>query len=273
MNKSLLRSAVFCSVVTACGVILRIFQIKYMIEPSTGFFTENLVTFGSVVSVIIFVFAALAVIFAAFYKKVPVATPKLPKGFGIVSAVLAFCILYESVISPPEFVTEKWQLILMALFGAVAAAAFICTSLTSFDVLPQLPLLNAAPVIYWLIRIIVVFSAYTPVPTIADNVFELASLCAALVYFLYYAKFTNSIDSGKTNKAMLAVSVLAVVFCAVYSLPQLILIAFGNDIGVHSKPSSAVTDLAVMLFVLYYAVLCNKTANLKNKSEYLPDNE
>lgn len=243
---------------TVCAVLLRVLQITQMTESATGFFIKGFETLGNAVTIGIFVISAICVIYSSVYKGRGIHPVTVTKPFGIIHFFLAAAIIYESLFSPVSNAVHTWQILLQIIFGLLSALVFAYRGYSCFTGGKVIPITSVAHIIFWLIRVIIVFSSYISVSTIAENVFEMTAMCTALVFFLNAAAYENEIDPVRIEKRVFPSATAAFITGAVYSASQLVVILSGKSDTLHVYNATFFTNTVLVLYVLYYMILCFK---------------
>lgn len=248
MKGNLKRFSILCAVATAAAIILRFIQIEFITEPETGFFYKNYRGLGIGISFAIFAVVIILIAASAIYGKKPDVYAKPKKFFAAGNIIMAAAVVYEALFSSVGNIVPSWQILFQMILGLICAAIFLFNGLAAYrnTIIP--PLWDTALVVFWLIRIMVVFSGYVSVSTIADNVFELTALCTMLVFFLNAAKMRNNVKSDKQYSAILPLAVLAFICCVTYSVPQIINTVL-NGVSAHSGRATEITDLAMAIYI------------------------
>ena len=245
-----------------CAVFLRVMQITQMTEPNNGFFYRGYESIGNIVTIGIFVIAAICVIYAALCKKSDINPIVITKPFAIIHFVMAAAILYETFASTFGGTIYAWQALFQMVFGLIAAIIFAYRGYAAFTGTEVNPMLSVSYLLFWLIRVIIVFSSSIAVPSVAENIFEMAALCTALIFFLNSSSFENEVNAERTAKRILPSAVAAVVMGAVYSVSQLWVVIIGKESLLHAQKATFFTNGVLIVYILYYVVLC-----FKNKAE------
>lgn len=241
-----------------CAVFLRVLQITQMTESETGFFIKNFETMGNAVTIGIFVIAAVCVIYSSVYKGREIGVITVTKPFGVIHFFLAAAIIYESLFSQVSGAIHTWQILLQVIFGLLSALVFAYRGYFAFTGAKVMPITSVAHVLFWIIRVIIVFSSYISVSTIAENAFEMAALCTALVFFLNAAAYENEIDPVRIKKRVFPSATAAFIMGTVYSASQLVVILSGKQDALHTHNATLFTNLVLVIYVLYYMILCFK---------------
>ncbi len=251
---------------TVCAVLLRVLQITQMTEAATGFFIKGFETIGNGVTIGIFVIAAICVIYAAYSKDKQIYPVTITKPFGVIHFFLALAILYESLFSNISNTIHTWQILLQMVFGLLSALVLAYRGYCAFTGGKITPITSVSLILFWIIRVIIVFSSHISISVISENVFEMAALCTALVFFLNAAAYENEIDNERIKKRIFPSAMAAFIMGAVYSASQVLLLLSGKGDALHNHNATFFTNTVLVIYVLYYMILCFKKPK-EEKSE------
>ncbi len=248
MNKRFSRAVTFAIIGTVVSILLRLIQICLFIDPENGFFYKGQIILGTATSAVIGITVIAAALLCRLASKIPNKYAYKSKCIAPCEIFLAIAILYEAFVAANNTSSPVWQIAVCKLLGIFAVIVLLLNALNRFiNISFVKPQSNAVIAGFWLSRILVVFSAYSSVPTIADNVFELASLCMALVFYLYYAEILCG--AALKPQKFFGVAVAAGMLCSIYSIPQILLSALGKGNLLHNSTASTVSDAATVIFV------------------------
>ena len=253
-------------------VLLRTFQLLFMIEGKTGFVGRNYTYLSAAIMIIIFAAAALNTIFGATVHRSPKRMPKVNIALGISAMILGCAIIYDSINSIVEMPVTSWQNFVMVVMGCVCAIWFMAYGAKAVYNYKLPHLTYVIPVIYWAAKFIVVFTSISPLTLITDNVFVLISYCAVLIFMFEFAKVANNIDKDTTYKKLLSSGIASTILCAVSSLPRLIATGAGTIESLHDSVSSVFVSLVTGIFVLVYCLSHFSNSNLSYKKNKRPIN-
>ena len=154
--------------------LIRTATILYTTESTTGFFISRLSGLGIFLSVAIFLLTLVAVIFSVLNKKTANVDFKVSKLSGAASFVcgivtLLYPLLYKDVNS-----LIPWQNNLTAAFSLLAGLWFLLFGVSAFIDIKIPPLFCAVPLLYYLMRLVLVFTAFSTSALVAEHVFSLA---------------------------------------------------------------------------------------------------
>ncbi|MBQ0084024.1 MAG: hypothetical protein KBS52_04590 [Clostridiales bacterium] len=245
-------------VITALGMILSaglcFVLMKFAVEPQTGFFYREYHTLGVATCLLIFIIAAICMLVAALTKKAPNLSPAPCKSFGIGSIIMAAAVIYESLFTQVGATIPSWQTLLQVSFGLFCAAIFILGGLTEFGVSAVPEGFDVAFIIFWLLRVMIVFSNSIASSILFENVFEVAALCSILVFFLVSAKMRNRIPEDGKYGGVLPMAIFTLLICTAYSVPQVIVKFISTDTVTKSTGATFVSDLACAVYIITFII-------------------
>ena len=248
-------------------VLLRTYQLLFMIEGKTGFVGRNYTYLSTAVMIVIFAGIALNAIFGATVHRSPKKMPKVNIALGISSMLLGGAIVYDSIDSVVETPTTSWQDFLLVVMGCICAIWFMAYGAKAVYNYKLPHLTYTIPVIYWAAKFIVVFTGISPLTLITDNVFVLIAYCAVLIFMFEFAKVANNIDKESTYKKLLSSAIASIMLCVVSSLPRLIATGTGSIESLHDSVSSVFVMLVTGLFILVYTLSHFSNSNLPYKKK------
>lgn len=246
-------------------VLLRTYQLLFMIEGKTGFVGRNYTFLSVAVMIVIFAAIALNSIFGATVHRSPKKMPKVNFALGISAMLLGGAVIYDSIDSMAQTPTASWQTFVLVVMGCVCAIWFMAYGAKAIYNYKLPRLTYIIPVIYWAAKFIVVFTSISPLTLITDNVFVLISYCAVLIFMFEFAKVANNIDKDTTFKKLLSSGIASVMLCFVSAIPRFIATGTGNTESLHDSVSSVFVTLITGLFALVYILSHFGVSNLSYK--------
>lgn len=246
-------------------ILMRTVQNLLMVEPGSGFFYEGYTLIATVMLIFMFGIILAATIYGFICPKVPRGAPAPTKLWGTTCAILAIAVLYELFFTEISINIPHWQVAVHFALGIAATIVLILHCTSAFVEIKIPPILDAVLVLFWTAKLIIIFSNYSSLASVTENVFELASLCGILIFALQFAKLQNGVAPRKTNNAFLGFSCLAFMLCATYSIPQMLLYVTGNKYLAHTSNVTFITGFAMMIFIGVYVYTCFKEENLTEK--------
>ena len=247
------KTMIFFSLALAVSVTLRTLMIFFTTEASSGFFKKGYEVFSYGMMVIIISAILLCIVFAAKCSR-----PKAPAFLNtvntFVSVLLGLSIGTEALFVDYSGSAMPWQNLLQTIFGVLSCVVFMWLGIYFSGLVPAPGIFLIIPAVFFLFRIIVVFITYSGVSTIADNVFELASLCASLIFMMQYAKIQNSVNTEKTNAKVLPTALAACLIIFTQVIPIIIAMLSENDALIHSSSLYIPSCLFMGIFILCTSV-------------------
>lgn len=230
--------------------MLRLVQMLYTIDSATGFFKDEYKTMGVVLGAGLFVITALlAVLCFSAYER-PEKVPEANVFLGIAGIVFGLTVGYQII--NESFVisiVQTWQIVALIISGLLAALYLIVYGLSiicGFNIAKSCAIVLP---VYFLFRIVCIFSTITYLSLTFETVITLASHCVTILFMLFFAKMVNGINKNTNFKHLLAAGISGTVLCVADSLPRIVLELLGKLKYLHSNPSSAYTVLATGLFM------------------------
>ncbi len=243
------RVIMFFLIALPVTAVLRLIQLRYIIDTKTGFFVQEYKTFGVAILALIFLVGLMFVVFSFTTHRSP-DHPPLPNVFlSISSFISAFGILIETFfISTPNTV----QTFLLKIFAILTVLFFIGFGLKRFYdfSLPKFAFL--LPCIYFIFKIIHEFTVISSLAVISDNILLIAAYCSLMVFLLQFAKLYNKVDREYNFRKLLASGLVSAMFCFVQAIPYFIfnfLTSFGN---MHTSIQANIGLLYMGCFVITF---------------------
>lgn len=244
-------------------VYARLAQMQYLTEPSSGFFTAD----GTIAAFLIVGFMVLAlgalVALSLMTRRAPSVAPTSSVLLTVSSLVLAVAVLYD--VTFVSYITNAFVFVaLTKLCGILSAASLMLYALR--DKIPVLGGISALVFIslplFFMFKLISIFTVYATVSVIASNVITLAFLCSALLFFLYFVKIENSVMVGRSAYAIFPVGMVASIVAMCCVVPQAVLFVLGKNTLVHEDPHGMVLAAAFAFFCCVYIFSLYSRKNL-----------
>ena len=241
------------AVATLSGVAVRTAMLLFTIDSYNGFIKTEYAS--AAIAICVFLVTAAVVIFLTSFL-VRTETEITPTISGIpftVGAVaLAVAAVYETFFSDlvPRQVGLQNTLQYITTIIAAGCLLYIAVCKITGRVFP--PYLSIGPIIYWMMRLVTVFTGFSTISTISDTLIETASMCFTLLVLLFYAK----IECGQPVKSYRIYYSIALVngfICALGSIPRIIADIFAVEQAVHLNTIPTFTSLATGTFSVLFA--------------------
>ncbi len=252
----------FASLVASIG--LRTYEIVALTDSATGFVESGMKTAATLITCIIAALAVAVALCALTVKRNPVKLPKTSVGLGLSSFLLSFGILFDIANVYFSSNVPDWQAALVNISGLVSVVFFVCYGVTAFVGFRLPRALFVAPVIYWLFKLVCVFTAISSISLLTDYAFMMLAICAILLFMFELAKIANKIELKQSYRRILVSGLLASFFSILTVVPSLIARWFGTQTVFREGSSDAVVYLLTGLFIIVFLINFFKAKNLTN---------
>lgn len=252
----------FVSLGLALG--LRTYEIVALTDSATGFVESDMKTAAVIITCIIAALATAVATSCFTVKRNPVKLPRTNVGLGLASFLLSFGILFDIANVYFSNNVPEWQAALVNISGLVSVVFFVCYGVTAFVSFRLPRALFIAPVIYWLFKLVCVFTAISSISLLTDYAFMMLAICAILLFMFELAKLANKIELKKSYKRILLWGLLAAFFSILTVVPSLAARLFGAETIFREGSSDAVVYLLTGVFVIVFIMNFFKAKNLTN---------
>ena len=237
---------------TLTGIAVRTVMLIFTVEPLNGFIKPEYSVVSAFIIAFLIVAAALIFLSSLFAKTQEDATPAIKgKFFSVVCIVMAAAIIYETFFGDLLVFSSKLQTSLQYLFAAVAAASLVYIGVCKFIGKDFPDALSIAPILFWGMRLIIVFTEFSTISTISDTAIETAGMCLTLITVMMYAK-TECMQEIKHKNLYFATSLTAGYVYLLGSVPRIISQYILNAGSIHLDTVPAYTALAAAIFSIVY---------------------
>lgn len=244
----------FAFLATVVAVALRSAMLFFTIDTKSGFIKAEYLFFGGAILAIIALAAVLVFVFSYLSKSKSEWKEVKNPLFRFASAFLALVIIYDTFFNNANSGAADWQRTLEIILALVTSITFIVSALGEQISITPPALLSVVPVLYWFIRLIIVFTAFSSLATIPDNVFELCALCLMLIASLWYAKAVCLGIEGKQKAFIEPVMLTAAYVCFVTAIPRTVVMLSGSESLLHKTGLPVMTPIAAGIYFLVFAL-------------------
>lgn len=239
--------------------ILRFLQLFFCIDASSGFFKVGYQADGSEISIVIFIFTLLLIIFGCFEKKVPKSYPKTTLSLAIGYLLLAGFLIADIVFFPTAIPFPLWEKILLYFTGFLSIIFFIILGVSYFVKIPAIEnvpfdSLCLAPFLYWIIRTFIYFSFYTSIAVLSENVFFIVGFLSVMFFLLYLVFLVNSHEQVRTQNGILPLLIFALLSSVNCSVAQMAFLVINRRFLLHELNINHFTFFGILIFliILYF---------------------
>ena len=267
---------------------LRVYQVTKLIDPETGFYTENNFTvplFYILCAVVVAGVAALSFLSDKAGRTRNVTNRNVPT--GVATGLTALAIMFDSVYRVFSFIeinsgysesldftrmqylskSGATALLLQAVFGALTALFLWIYTVSCFTKAAKLTgfaILSVAPVAWAICRIIVRFVRKISFVNVSDLLLELFMLVFLITFFMAFAQIVTKVNPEEAAWRLYGCGVPAALLAFLVSVPRLFLIVIGHSDSLVADYGFNICDLAVAIFIpifLYNTACAKKQAD------------
>ena len=245
-------------------IALRFFQLALATEPQTGFFKENYYAYGVIITVLIFLFVALAAVFSYLTFKRPEHPPKTNPVLAITSVLIAVAFLYSGFFG---IKTESYplpELIISRVLTILVAFYFLTFALASTFKLKLPGIISVLPAVYLIERIIHDFRSISKLALVSDNVLIIMTYCVSLVFFMNFAKLYCKTDHNRNFKNLLSSGIAAVILCFTYSVSNILISIFKSSEYVRVSVADNLLFISIGMFISVFLLSHFSKQNLED---------
>lgn len=263
---------------------LRVYQATTLIDPETGFYTENNFTvplFYILCAVVVAGICAISFLSEKAGRTRNVASRSISTGvaagitalavmFNSVSGIFSFIEIYSGYVESVDFTRMQYlsksgatALLLQAVFGVLTAFFLWIYTVSCFSKtakLNGLSVLSVAPVAWAICRIIVRFVRKISFVNVSDLLLELFMLVFIITFFMAFAQIVTKVTPEDAAWRLYGCGVPAALLAFLVSVPRLFLIAIGHSDSIVADYGFNVCDLAMSVFIplFLYNTACAK---------------
>lgn len=252
--------------------ILRFLQLFFCVESSSGFFKSGYEAAATELSVVIFIFMLLAIIFGACERRVPREYPKTTLSLSIGYLLLGSFITADLIFLPKLLPTPIFLNILFYLLCVLSAGFLILKGFSFFFEIAFASKLSSdifSIIIfgYWAMRTLLCFTLYTGTATLSENVFFILGFLSVMFLSIHIVFLINGYNTVKSQKLLLPLFIFAILSSVCCCVAQFSIIIIGKGYILHELSINHFTFLGVLifLFILYFNMYNEN--NLKEKTK------
>lgn len=229
-------------------VVIRSFELIYIVDSKTGFLKEQYRTIGIfAVVVIIAAIIALSAISAAVFRK-PKQPPEINLPMSFSCFALSVLTVYSLLTMPQSQQGAPLQRKLLVFFSILYAAFLL---VYAFKSIKDFRLPGAAyiiPVAFWIVKLMSDFTKISAISLITENVFNILSGCCVTVFMLEFSRF-EAFGKKECNFKLLSSGIASTMLCAVSSVSPLCAAAVRATEQMHESIVNIFTFLFTAIFI------------------------
>ncbi len=250
------QSYLYFFIATGAAISVRTLMLFFTIDTASGFIKTEYSVITTLMLALIAIAIILVFVFSLLTKASAISAIPQNIAYKVVSVLLAAVILYDTFSSTMDYSLISWQRSAEFIFAVIAAASLIALAIMDFFNLETPLLLTATPILFWFIRLIIIFTSFSTLSNIPDNMFELAALCLILISSLQVSKLAcTELPSAKQN-VVFATALATASICFVTSIPRAIVTLSENSSVLHRNDLPIMTTLVAGIYFLIFALSC-----------------
>lgn len=244
----------------AVTILLRILELVFFINPTTGFYYSGLSAFSFVT-----VFSLL--IFVAFYCLIVYLNPPRYKGAGelsflnVIGAVICFAGFICDLII--KLCSNNGVSILYVIFSIMAIVFFGAQIGYSASGTGVMPILCFLPIPYWIYMLISFFIEITDMAIISENLYRLASIILMLISFTLLAKVMCYVNFRKNTRRLTIIGLTTATVIGISNVAEYLLVIFNKSNVLHYSELPDTTLFLSAIYLVIFILSLNKKDNIQ----------
>ncbi len=248
------------AVTAVVTIFLRIIEMMFFIDPSTGFYYSG---FGPVAFITVFILAVFAV-FA--YIIVTIGKPKYKSAgelyyANVIAALICLCgFVCDLIIKVCSVKGVSWLEVLISLMAIAFFAAQAGYGIAGKGTMPVLCFL---PLPYWIYILVKFFIEITDMAVISENLYRLTAIILILICYTLVAKVICYVNLRKNARRLTVIGLVAAVIVGISNISEYILVIFKKSYVLHYNELPDVTLFLSAIYMVIYILSLNKQNNLE----------
>lgn len=211
----------------------RIYQVLFLVEPDTGFYTDGNIT-TAIVSIAAAVGLILIMAICAADKRKQTYSPITSIPAAVIGTLTGLGIIFQYLISLLGGEEQKNQIpaMIVSIFGILAGVILIVTAYnfaTGQNTFARMPVLALIPPLWCCVCLITLFITYVSVVNIAENIYDTFTVIFVLLFLFAQAKMLAGIETEKSAKRVYMFGIPAVLMALVTGIPNVVLLFNGTS--------------------------------------------
>lgn len=220
---TLMLSGIIFAISALAGIAVRLLMLLFTIDPISGFLkTEYALPnlFIIIVLVVTFIVAFVTPLTIKTKSKDAVTINNLPIFISLVfiAAAIVFETFFSGIIKDINFI----QAFVHVILTIASAVSLLGVAVFKLSGRPYPPIISLVPILFWIMRLIIVFTGFATISTISDTVIETLQMCLTLGVFLFFAKAESGL-SAKHYKLFAATALACGIVSLTGSIPRAII--------------------------------------------------
>ena len=214
---------------------VRIYQMLFLVDPATGFFTDQNIV--AICLAIFMIIVSAVIMFMCFYdknapkrfepiKNIPAMIAAAASGIGIIvhsiSALLidngAHSSLSQDAANAVNALEggQAYLNVIMAFVGVAAGIVILIAAFnfaTGKNVFRSIPVVAIIPPLWFCINLITLFTNYTNVTYMTENMMDMFSMILVTFFLLSQGKMFARVNPVKSGKRIYAFGLPTILYC------------------------------------------------------------
>ena len=249
---------------------VRIYQMLFLVDPATGFFTDQNIV--AICLAIFMIIVSAVIMFMCFYdknapkrfepiKNIPAMIAAAASGIGIIvhsiSALLidngAHSSLSQDAANAVNALEggQAYLNVIMAFVGVAAGIVILIAAFnfaTGKNVFRSIPVVAIIPPLWFCINLITLFTNYTNVTYMTENMMDMFSMILVTFFLLSQGKMFARVNPVKSGKRIYAFGLPTILYGFVSALPSFVLQAMDLP---HTSSFKMTLNIAIFLVAVY----------------------
>lgn len=248
-----IRLCFYIALVTVAFV--RLLQFFHSIDSVTGFIKPEyeLIGYGLLILTFLIAFSVMGISF--FIRRCPVKMPRINIFAGSSALILAFSILYDLTSLKASANIPEWQILLLKITGVLAAVFFMMLFVKSLKKIKNFsiqPICFIAPVIYYLARLVYIFTASSVIALISDNLLSLICCIFTVLFMFEFCLIKMKQNSDTSYKKIAATGFTAVILSVATAFPQIVAVLYHTPSAQRVIFSDALLTFFTGVFIYFF---------------------
>lgn len=230
----------------------RIYQVLFLVEPGTGFYTDGNTT-TLIISACLIAGILLMAAFAFADKEKRSYRPIHSLPTAVIGALTGLGLIFQNLISllGTQEQENRLSVILVGVFGILAGAVFILTAYNfamGQNTFEKHPLLSLIPSLWGCVSLVTRFITYISVVNVSENIYDTFTVIFSLLFLFAQAKMLAGIETEKSVKQIYTFGIPAILMTLVTGVPSAVVLFSGEA---HTGSFPAGLQLVNILMALY----------------------
>ncbi len=241
---------VVSAVITIACTVLRTLQQVFAIDIKTGFYIEGYEQIGSFTTAVIMLGIVILAAVCLSVKRNPVSMPQPKPFYGFCCVVMGVVMLIYAMSTRFSQRLPDWQILVLSILGFISVIYFVIYGASSVITIKVPAVLFAVPVMFFIFKIICLFTTVSSIAVISDNIFIIFADCASLLFIFELAKAVNGIKERTLYKKFLMGAMLAIALNVIAVVPTFISGLISGSIYFRYGNIDAMLCVAVILLAV-----------------------